>query len=126
MNASVLGLTPAEINERFADIVAFADIDEFIEQPVKTYSSGMMMRLAFAVIAYVDADILIIDEALAVGDAFLRKNACVSCVPLCAQVRYFLVSHDTNSIKIYVAMLFGLKKGWHCKRVRPKRFVIFI
>jgi lipopolysaccharide transport system ATP-binding protein len=74
MNASVLGLEKIEIDARFDDIAAFADIGEFIEQPVKTYSSGMMMRLAFAVAINVNPSILIVDEALSVGDeAFQRK-----------------------------------------------------
>jgi lipopolysaccharide transport system ATP-binding protein len=74
MNAAILGLSRAEVDERYADIAAFADIGEFIHQPVKTYSSGMIVRLAFAVQAMVDPDILIVDEALAVGDErFQRK-----------------------------------------------------
>jgi len=74
LNASVLGLTREETVDRLDAILAFADIGEFIDQPVKTYSSGMAMRLAFAVIANVDADVLIIDEALAVGDAYFQQK----------------------------------------------------
>ncbi|MBP5950314.1 ABC transporter ATP-binding protein [Pseudomonas iridis] len=74
MNAAILGLSRSEVDERYDDITAFADIGEFIHQPVKTYSSGMIVRLAFAVQAMVDPDILIVDEALAVGDErFQRK-----------------------------------------------------
>lgn len=74
LNGAILGLSKEEIDARFADIAGFADIGEFIEQPVKMYSSGMVVRLAFAVQAMVDPDILIVDEALAVGDErFQRK-----------------------------------------------------
>lgn len=74
LNATVLGLTSREIEDRLDDIIAFADIGPYIDQPIKTYSSGMAMRLAFAVIAHIDADILIIDEALAVGDAYFQQK----------------------------------------------------
>lgn len=74
LNASVLGLSRAEIDRRYDEIAAFADIGDFIDQPIKTYSSGMVLRLAFAVQAVINPDILIVDEALAVGDeAFQRK-----------------------------------------------------
>lgn len=75
MNAAILGLSRAEVDARLDEILAFADIGDFIRQPVKTYSSGMFMRLAFAVATSVEPDILVIDEALSVGDgAFARKS----------------------------------------------------
>lgn len=74
LNGAILGLSEAEINDRYDEILAFADIGDYIERPVKTYSSGMVVRLAFAVAATVQPDILVVDEALAVGDeAFQRK-----------------------------------------------------
>src|SRR6185312_1065790 len=74
LNASVLGLSKQEIDARFDDIAAFADIGQFIEQPIKTYSSGMMVRLAFSVAINVDPEILIIDEALSVGDELFQRK----------------------------------------------------
>lgn len=74
MNAAVLGLSKEEVDKRFDDIAAFADIGQFIEQPVKTYSSGMVVRLAFAVAINVDPEILIVDEALSVGDELFQRK----------------------------------------------------
>lgn len=99
LNASVLGLSREDIDARFDDIAAFADIGEFIEQPVKTYSSGMYVRLAFSVIAHVDADILIIDEALAVGDVFFQQK-CMRYLRALQQNggTVIFVSHDTSAV----------------------------
>jgi lipopolysaccharide transport system ATP-binding protein len=98
MAASLYGLTREQVDQRFAQIAAFADIGDYIEQPVKTYSSGMYVRLAFAVIAHVDADILVIDEALAVGDAVFTQK----CMRFIRRFResgtLLFVSHDMNSV----------------------------
>ena len=98
MNAGILGLSKSEIDARYDAILEFAEIGEFIEQPVKSYSSGMYVRLAFAVIANVDADILIIDEALAVGDIFFTQK----CMRFLAEFKkrgtILFVTHDTNSV----------------------------
>ena len=120
MNASVLGLSNKEIDRRFADIVAFADIGDFIEQSVKTYSSGMMVRLAFAVIAHVDADILIIDEALAVGDAFFTQKCMRFLRDFMKTGTVLFVSHDTGSIKNMCSYAIWLEKGRVLQEGTPK------
>ncbi len=99
MNASVLGLSNEEIDARFDDIAAFADIGQFIEQPVKIYSSGMFVRLAFAVIAHVDADILVIDEALAVGDAVFTQKCMRYIRDFQKRGTLLFVSHDIGSVQ---------------------------
>jgi len=95
MNAAVLGLSTQEIDQRFDAIAAFADIGEFIEQPVKTYSSGMMVRLAFAVAINVEPDILVVDEALAVGDELFQRK-CFSKIEIIkdAGATILFVSHS--------------------------------
>ena len=86
INGIMLGLTKKEIHERFDDIVDFAELEEFIDAPVKTYSSGMYMRLGFAVAIHVDPDVLLIDEVLAVGDeAFVHKCLDKISVDLCLE-----------------------------------------
>jgi len=98
LNGTVLGLTKEQIDARLPEIIAFADIGDFVSQPVKTYSSGMVVRLAFAVIAHVDADILIIDEALAVGDALFTQK-CMRFIRSYREKHALLfVSHDTSSV----------------------------
>lgn len=100
MNASVLGLSKEEIDARFDDIVAFADIGEFLDQPVKTYSSGMYVRLAFSVVVHVDADILIVDEALSVGDMYFQTKCMVKMKKLMdSGVTVLFVSHDVGAVK---------------------------
>lgn len=120
MNASVLGLSKDEIDRRFDDIVAFADIGDFIEQPVKTYSSGMTVRLAFAVIAYVNADILIVDEALAVGDSFFTQKCMRFLRDFMKNGTVLFVSHDTGSIKSLCNYAVWLEKGQVIQEGAPK------
>jgi lipopolysaccharide transport system ATP-binding protein len=115
MAASLYGLSREEVDGRFDEIATFADIGEHIYQPVKTYSSGMYVRLAFAVIAHVDADILVIDEALAVGDVFFQQK----CMRFLREFHekggsILLVTHDTGavlSICTRAILLFSTRKG---------------
>ncbi len=100
LNGMILGLTEREVMDRFDAIAAFADIGSFLDQPVRTYSSGMMLRLAFAVQTQVEPDILIVDEALAVGDALFQKRCFQQMEALRANgCTLLLVSHDQESIR---------------------------
>ena len=111
LNASMLGLSKQETDAKLDEILAFADIGDFINQPVKSYSSGMGVRLAFAVIAHVDADILVVDEALAVGDAvfvlrcmrFIRRMRDEKCL--------LFVSHDAEAVKSLCSHAMWLSHG---------------
>jgi len=96
--ASVLGLTEEQIRGRFEQITAFAAIGDFIDQPVKTYSSGMYARLAFAVAAHVDADILVIDEILSVGDAAFTQKCMRFIQEFKKSGTIFFVSHDSGAV----------------------------
>ena len=111
MYASVLGLSNDEIDARFDAISAFADIGQFIDQPVKTYSSGMYVRLAFAVIAHVDADILVVDEALAVGDAVFTQKCMRFIRRFQENGTLIFVSHDTASVQNLCKSGIWLKNG---------------
>jgi lipopolysaccharide transport system ATP-binding protein len=100
MNGAILDVPRAEMEKRFEEIVAFADIGAFIDQPVKTYSSGMFVRLAFAVTISVDADVLLIDEALAVGDVFFRQKCYQRLETLRERgVAIVFVSHATTEVE---------------------------
>ena len=98
MNAAIYGLDRAEIDRALPSILAFAEIGDFIDRPVKTYSSGMFVRLAFAVIAHVRADILIIDEALAVGDVYFTQKCMRFLKRFKESGTLVFVSHDVNSV----------------------------
>lgn len=112
LNGSVLGLSREEIDARFDDIAAFADIGDFIEQPVKMYSSGMYVRLAFAVAVNVDADVLVVDEALSVGDMFFQAK-CMAHLQkqISSGVSVLFVSHDVGAVKSLCSKALYLDHG---------------
>lgn len=99
MNATLLGLTRQQTDDRFDAIAAFADIGAFLDQPVKTYSSGMYVRLAFAVIAHVDADIMVVDEALSVGDAVFTQKCMRFIRSFQERGTLLFVSHDMGAVQ---------------------------
>jgi lipopolysaccharide transport system ATP-binding protein len=99
LNGAILGMSRAEINARFDEIVAFAEVEQFIDTPVKHYSSGMYLRLAFAVAAHLETEILLVDEVLAVGDAAFQKK-CLGKMDTVARAgkTVLLVSHNMGSV----------------------------
>jgi lipopolysaccharide transport system ATP-binding protein len=111
MNGQLHGLSREQIDARLEQIIAFADIGQFIDQPVKTYSSGMFVRLAFAVIAHVDADVLVIDEALSVGDAFFTQKCMRFLRRFQRTGTVLFVSHDSSAVRGLCKRVIWLDRG---------------
>lgn len=120
LNGALYGLTQKQISERFDRIAAFADIGAFIDQPVRTYSSGMFVRLAFAVIAHLDADILIIDEALAVGDVYFVQKCMRFLREFAKKGTLLFVSHDTPTVISLCSRAMLLTRGELTRSGTPK------
>src|SRR5262245_983259 len=112
LGGAVLGMRKAEISRKFDEIVAFADLDKFLDTPVKRYSSGMYMRLAFAVAAHLEPEILIVDEVLAVGDASFQKKCLGKMSEVAREGRTILfVSHNMAAVKALCQRAIFLKDG---------------
>ncbi|HOO26817.1 MAG TPA: ABC transporter ATP-binding protein [Lachnospiraceae bacterium] len=124
LNGTMIGFTEEEINEKLQDILDFADIGEFVNQKVKTYSSGMFVRLAFAVAINIDPEILIVDEALSVGDVFFQNKCYRKFEDFKKQGKTILfVSHDLSSISKYCDRVVLLEKGRKIAEGEPKEII---
>jgi lipopolysaccharide transport system ATP-binding protein len=124
LNGSILGFTTRQIEERYDDITSFAEIGDFIDQPVKTYSSGMVVRLAFAVAINVDPEVLLVDEALAVGDIYFRQR-CMRKVHELRQrgVTILFVSHAVSDVKAIADRALWLDRGRMVELGAPDRVI---
>src|SRR5687767_1190063 len=112
LNASILGMSHQEVEARFDEIVSFAEVEKFIDTPVKRYSSGMYLRLAFAVAAHLEPEILIIDEVLAVGDASFQKKCLGKMGAVARQGRTVLfVSHNMMAVQSLCSRAIWLDGG---------------
>ena len=123
LNGAILGLKKKQVENKLDEILSFADIGQSVNDPVKTYSSGMIVRLAFSVITNLDTDILIIDEALAVGDAFFTQK-CMRFINRIREDRCLIfVSHDADSIMSICDKAILLENGRDIARGNPKEIV---
>jgi teichoic acid transport system ATP-binding protein len=124
LNGTMMGFSRKEIDKRLEDILSFADIGDYIYQPVKTYSSGMFVRLAFAVAINIDPEILIVDEALSVGDVFFQSKCYHKFEEFKAAGKTILfVSHDLSSIAKYCDRVVVLNKGDKLAEGGPKEMI---
>ena len=124
INAAILGLDRRQVEARLADIIAFADIGDYVDQPVKTYSSGMALRLAFSVQVHIDPDILIVDEALAVGDAAFQAKAMTRIQETLARGTTLLfVGHDLNAIRAFCQRAILLEEGRVATQGSPEEVI---
>jgi lipopolysaccharide transport system ATP-binding protein len=112
LNGSILGMRKAEIDAKFDEIVSFSGIGKFLDTPVKRYSSGMKVRLAFAVAAHLEPEILVVDEVLAVGDVAFQKKCLGKMAQACAQARTVLfVSHNLAAVEAFCTKAIVLQQG---------------
>ena len=111
LNGTMMGYTKEEVTSRLNDILSFADIGDFINQPVKTYSSGMFVRLAFAVAINIDPEILIVDEALSVGDVFFQAKCYKKIKELAGKATVIIVSHDLNAMTKFCKRIILMSEG---------------
>jgi lipopolysaccharide transport system ATP-binding protein len=126
MNGAVLGMKRAEIQSKFDEIVAFSEVEQFVDTPVKRYSSGMYLRLAFAVAAHLEPEILVVDEVLAVGDAEFQKKCLGKMGDVAQQGRTVLfVSHNMSAILRLTQETIVLRKGRLIKRAPTQEAVDF-
>ena len=124
LNGTMIGFSEEEIDAKLDDILAFADIGDYIHQPVKTYSSGMFVRLAFAVDINIDPEILIVDEALSVGDVFFQAKCYHKFEEFKKQGKTILfVTHDLSSVSKYCDRVILLNKGVKLDEGSPKEMV---
>lgn len=124
LNGTMIGFTKEEIDQKLDDILAFADIGDFVNQPVKTYSSGMFVRLAFAVAINIEPEILIVDEALSVGDVFFQAKCYHKFEEFKEAGKTILfVSHDLSSVSKYCDRVVLLNKGQKLSEGTPKEMV---
>ena len=124
LNGTMIGFSKEEIDAKLEDILEFADIGEFVHQPVKTYSSGMFVRLAFAVAINIDPEILIVDEALSVGDVFFQAKCYHKFEEFKEAGKTILfLSHDLSSISKYCDRVILLNKGEKLAEGEPKEIV---
>ncbi len=124
LNGTMIGFSEAEIKAKMDDILAFADIGDFVNQPVKTYSSGMFVRLAFAVAINIEPEILIVDEALSVGDVFFQAKCYHKFEEFKEMGKTILfVSHDLSSISKYCDRVVLLNKGMKLGEGTPKEMI---
>lgn len=124
LNGAILGMRRNEIERKFDEIVAFAGVEEFLDTPVKRYSSGMYVRLAFAVAAHLDPEILVVDEVLAVGDAAFQKKCLGKMGEVAGSGRtVLLVSHNMGAIKSLATRVIQLNKGAVSRIGEPEELV---
>ena len=111
LNSMIMGFSKKETDEKLQEILKFADIGDFINQPVKVYSSGMFVRLAFAIAINVEPDILIVDEALSVGDVFFQQKCYKKIKELAGKSTVLIVSHDLNAMTKFCKRIIVMNKG---------------